>query len=332
VTRAAIDYHSHRDDPVDGFRLHSSRSRLGDNVARAKRTDRAEARRKYRAYLQAQEETGAEASAEEGPVDSAAAQGAKPVRGVERKPQPTIPPGQRMGLFAAAKSAYRQPHYLDDLRNIRALVFRTNAIWPVVIVCAIAGAYTVAGIDKSGRTTDPIIPSLVTFLFAPVPLLPPMLAGFLAPRSTWLAGMLASLIATLTLVGVIALTALRLTSAGGIPTESPSIQPSAIVSASAGPSTSAVATLSPTPIASAVSSPSAGASSTPVSSGTTTGNSPADLVGVLFQLLATSLAFGALMGAASGWYKRFLSYTSVPRNRPPSRPSSRSPQRRPAKR
>jgi hypothetical protein len=248
-------------------------------VARAKRTDRAEARRKYRAYLQAQEEAGAEASADEEPVDSAPASSAKPVRGAERKPQPTVQPGQRMGLFDAAKAAYRQPHYLDDLRNIRALVFRTNAIWPVLIVCAIAGAYTVAGIDKSGRTTDPIIPSLVTFLFAPVPLLPPMLAGFLAPRSTWLAGMLASAIATLTLVGVIALTALRLTSAGGIPTESPSIQPSAIVSASVGASASAVATLSPAP--SAVASPSAGASAVPAGSTTTSGNSPADLVGVL---------------------------------------------------
>jgi hypothetical protein len=46
----------------------------------------------------------------------------------------------------------------------------------------------------------------------------------------------------------------------------------------------------------------------------------------------TSLAFGALMGAASGWYKRFLANTSVPRNKPPSRPSNRTPQRRPAKR
>jgi hypothetical protein len=287
-------------------------------VARAKRTDRAEARRKYRAYLQAQEETGTEGAGEETPTDSAAAPSAKPARGPERKPQPTIQPGQRLGLFAAAKAAYRQPHYLDDLRNIRTLVFRTNAIWPVVIVCAIAGAYTVAGIDKSGRTNDP-----------PVPLLPPMLAGFLAPRSTWLAGMLASLIATLTLVGVIALTALRLTSAGGIPTASPSIQPSAIVSASAAVPASAGATLSPGPDVSAVPSPSAGASAAPASS-STTGNSPADLVGVLVQLLLTSLAFGALMGAASGWYKRFLASTSVPRNRPPARPSNRSPQRRPA--
>jgi hypothetical protein len=52
----------------------------------------------------------------------------------------------------------------------------------------------------------------------------------------------------------------------------------------------------------------------------------------LVQLLVTSLAFGALMGAASGWYKRFLANTSVPRNKPPSRPSNRTPQRRPAKR
>jgi hypothetical protein len=54
---------------------------------------------------------------------------------------------------------------------------------------------------------------------------------------------------------------------------------------------------------------------------------------LLLVLLGQSLAFGALMGALSGWYKRFLALSSGPRNRPPSRPSgSRSQQRRPAAR
>jgi hypothetical protein len=52
---------------------------------------------------------------------------------------------------------------------------------------------------------------------------------------------------------------------------------------------------------------------------------------LMFVLLGQSLAFGAVMGALSGWYKRFLALTSVPRNKPPARSSgSRSPQRRPA--
>jgi hypothetical protein len=45
-------------------------------------------------------------------------------------------------------------------------------------------------------------------------------------------------------------------------------------------------------------------------------------------LLPESVAFGFLMGALSGWYKRFLALTSGPR-RAPTRSASRPAKRRP---
>ena len=246
-------------------------------MARAKRTDRAEARRKYRAYLLEQQE--AEAAAAQGPEGAAGGPGPTTGRTTGAKPGPTAAPGARLGIVAAARAAYRQPHYVDDIRNVGSLVFHSNAIWPILVMSLVAGAY---GVIRSGVPNDPIWLFLVQFIFYPVPLLPPMLAGFLAPRSTWLAGLISSFIATITLVAVVAVT----------PTESLTASSSTAASVS----------------------------------------SVSLLTFAVYQLMM-ALAFGALMGALSGWYKRFLSFTSGPRTRPTSksgggRPQQRSPQRR----
>lgn len=272
VTEPAIDYHSDRDGPQrDRPRTHPDD--LGGDVARAKRTDRAEARRKYRAYLQAQEE--AEGAEAESSAVSAGAAGSKPASGRDQKLQPGPQPGVRMGMFAAARAAYRTPHYRDDLRNVRALVFETNAIWPVLIVCLATGAYSVVRINAGAADSDPILPALFQFVFYPVPLLPPMLAGFLAPRSSWLAGVIAAFISTMTLVGVFALTKIEV----------------------------------------------------PDSTVSLTGTS---LLTLTVILLSQSLTFGFIIGALSGWYKRFLNLTSGARPRPTSKSGGRSSQRRPA--
>lgn len=323
-------------------------------MARAKRTDRAEARRKYRAYLQAQQE---EETA--GAEDSESPAGAKPARGRDVRPTSAVPPTGRLGFGAAARAAYRTPHYIDDIRNIQSLVVRSNAVWPVLALCVVAGAYSVMRINSGDYKGDPILSLVVQFLFLPVPLAPPMLAGFLAPRSSWLAGMIAGLIATLTLGAILAFSAATLsqttgTIAGLQATASPS-GPTASASASA--VASALVTLTPVPngtpvstdtsassaASSSAASPSASAApssaaspSASASSGTgSTGSSDTttDLGPVMFALLPQSLAFGALVAALTGWYKRFLSYTSGPQKAPPSKSGGqRSSQRRPATR
>ena len=326
-------------------------------MARAKSTERAEARRKYRAYLQAQEE--AAGTDYGGAADEA---GPKPTRSRDPRSQAPSQPAVRMGLMAAARAAYRTPHYIDDIRTAPALIFRSNAIWPVAVLCIAAGAYFTARLGSTNYNSDPILPLLYQFLFFPVPLLPPMIAGFFAPRSTWLAGMIASFIATMTLVVVVGLAAGKFSNtAGGLAVTSPTPSTSSVptATASATPSATALATATPvpsltsapsgapkssvTPVPSSTPAPSATAASTGTpapsaspsaatnKSGNTTGTNTSDLINLAGILLAQSLAFGALMAALSGWYKRFLSLTSGPRKPPASRSGGgRPPQRRPA--
>jgi hypothetical protein len=60
------------------------------------------------------------------------------------------------------------------------------------------------------------VKAVLEFTFFPIPLLPPMIAGFLAPRSSWLAGLIAGFIATMTIVWVVAMTALTVPGYGGM--------------------------------------------------------------------------------------------------------------------
>ena len=240
-------------------------------MARAKRTDRAEARRQYRAYLQAQQETAAAESDDSGGAADVAS--TRPARSRDQKPQAVIQPGGRTGIFASARAAYRTPHYLDDIRNVRSLVFHSKAVWPVLVVCVAAGAFSVFRISSGAGSTDPVLTAVFQFLFYPVPLVPPMIAGFLAPRSTWLAGLIAGFISTMTLVWVFAMTTITVPGYAGKFTTS-------------------------------------------------------DLLAITVQLLPTALAFGLMMAALSGWYKRFLSLTSAPRNRAPAKSASQRPTQR----
>jgi hypothetical protein len=242
-------------------------------VARAKRTDRAEARRQYRAYLQEKQDTAAaDADDSSGAADVTSS---KSARSREQRPQAVIQPSGRLGIFAAAKAAYRTPHYMDDVRNIRSLVFHSKAVWPVLVVCVAAGAFSVFRISSGAESTDPVLTAIFQFLFYPVPLVPPMMAGFLAPRSTWLAGLIAGFISTMTLVGVFAMTTITVPGYAGK-------------------------------------------------------FSTTDLLAITVQLLSTSLLFGLMMAALSGWYKRFLRLTSAPRNRAPAKSASQ--RRRPTTR
>ncbi len=246
-------------------------------MARAKRTDRAEARRQYRAYLQEKQDTAVAEADDAGGAADVVSPG--PARSREQKPQAVVAPGGRLGIFAAAKAAYRTPHYVDDIRNVRSLVFHSKAVWPVLAVCAAGGAFSVFRISSGASNPDPVLTTVFQFLFYPVPLVPPMIAGFLAPRSTWLAGVFAGFISTMTLVVVFALTTITVPGyAGKFPTT--------------------------------------------------------DLLSITVQLLSTSLAFGLMMAALAGWYKRFLSLTSGPRKRPAAKSGGQRPaqRRRPATR
>jgi hypothetical protein len=240
-------------------------------VARAKRTDRAEARRQYRAYLAAQAEAQSAAEAEEVPAEEPGAP-ARPTR--TRDVEVAYKPGERPGIFGSIRSATRTPHYVDDLRNIGPLVVGTKAVWPVAAICLISAVVAYPRINsQTVVANDPILSVIFQFVLYPLPLLPPMMAGFLAPRSTWLAGAIAALISTLTLIALVIATQFKV-------------------------------------------------------EGSTTSITGANVLGITASWLSVALPFGALIGAASGWYKRFLDLMGAGRQRNVAKSSQKRPTRR----
>jgi hypothetical protein len=201
-----LDYHS--DAPGLGT---SAGSRIirpfdrGDVVARAKRTDRAEARRRYRAFLAQLEQEEAEGGeavdggpAEERAAEGRAAEGRAAERDAERASAPR--PGQRLGIFAAMKAATRPVHYIDDLRYTPRLITGSPAVWLPSLIAVASAAVAIWRLN--GASTDEIRDDVlfqitVMFVLSPYVMLPGLIAGFFAPRASWLAGVLAAFVTTI---------------------------------------------------------------------------------------------------------------------------------------
>jgi hypothetical protein len=266
-------------------------------------------------------------------------------------------------MLQAAKAAYHTPTYISDIKYAPKLITRTHAVWPVLVMCVALAAFMAPNL--SNYRTDTTQQTLVQFIFYP-PLVPAMLAGFLAPRATWLAGFVAAFIATATLIFLVLLggNSLVTTGAGASPTPGLSTSPATSLVAEASASSSVLVTSTPTlattatpestvsagssasiaptttPSATSVPSaspaaPSAAASPSASPSGSTTTSGGSSGVVDLFSYglfpLLQSLLLGALIGGLSGWYKRFLALTSGPR-KPPSKSGGQRPsqRRRPA--
>jgi hypothetical protein len=236
-------------------------------VARAKKTDRAEARRRHRAVLLEQGQGDPETY--EAPEERATVRTGR-VAGASASSGPT----KRVGIFGAMKQAVNPVHYGDDLRYAPTLIFRTKAIWPTVLLSVGGLAF---GLTQTDYNSDGYR-FAATFVIAPTPLIQPMIAGFLAPRATWLAGIVSALISGA------CLEVLLIWAYSGHLANMP-------------PGTFSYLSLT-------------------------------------LDLALSAVTFGALLGAASGWYKRFLASGALgaqPRNQ--KRPSSSRPaSRRPAPR
>jgi hypothetical protein len=179
-------------------------------VARAKRTDRAEARRAYRAYLQAQDEAGLddESPAADEPIAGRwrfpGAPKATSIREATPAARAGAPLGQarRLSFWEAAKGAYRAPHYGEDIRGIGSLIFRSNAIWPILILCAAAVAFALSRKPQSVTdiNNDFMLSLVFTWVLSSGPMIPAMLAGILAPKASWLAGAVAAVISSVSVL------------------------------------------------------------------------------------------------------------------------------------
>jgi hypothetical protein len=163
-------------------------------MARAKRTDRAEARRRYRAALAAQRAGAGEAPAPTAPEPSAPRSSRQ-----ERPPTVPTPAGGRVGLVAAVRLAAAPADIRADLAYLPTLVRSTKAIWlPSLLLAGIAAAFLL----PDARANTIVVLVFQTFLVPP-PMAGPFLAGLLTPRAAWLAGGIVALVGALLYAGVL---------------------------------------------------------------------------------------------------------------------------------
>jgi hypothetical protein len=176
-------------------------------VARAKSTDRAEARRRYRAAAAA-------ADAE----DLAPAAAATPASGPKASGSA---PGTRPSITASFRSAIRPANVRADLIDLPRMVTRTFAIWvPALIMIVIFIVFETSGAELGNQTISSIAFNL--FIFPP-PLAATFLAGVLADRSSYLAGGIIGLLSGI-LFSIYVMTAAGTTATGTPVTDSQRVQ------------------------------------------------------------------------------------------------------------
>ncbi len=159
-------------------------------MARAKRTDRAEARRRYRIEQGLVDADGAE---EAGAVDPG---------GASASASAPAPDGRR-SISAAFREAFRPLDLRSDLRALPQLI-RHRAFWiPVLLTLASLVLFIV--IRPEGRTD--ILSIITVFMFQYFVVTPAIggvfIAGFLAPRASWLLGVLVGLVAAACYSGLV---------------------------------------------------------------------------------------------------------------------------------
>lgn len=257
-------------------------------MPRAKRTSRAEARRRHRAALEAPEYGEPIEDAE--PIDTARSRGTRPSA-------PARQPMERPSITRAFREAFHPVNLREDLQALPQLV-RHRAVWLPILLTVIAGLALVAT-----NGSNAIVSFVAAYFLAPPALGSVFIGGFLAPRASYLVGLIVGL-ASAIVASAIILSLPSLSVTGSVaPDASPS--PSAIVSVAPGtsPATSPAAspTVAPTP------SP---------SPGTADGQDQVTAADQLSYFFMTSPPFGIFFAASAAWYRRFLRLSNPNRGRP----------------
>ncbi len=160
-------------------------------MARAKSTDRAEARRRYRQTVAAEEaafDEGLDAAVAADDIPAAARAHRQPVRNA-----PPTPAAVRPSLLSALRGALAPADIGGDLRALPQIVLRTKAFALPAALSVLAGAGFLVTAPSSN------IVAVLAFQAFVVP--PPMAASFLgglfAPRAAWAVGGLVGMAAAI---------------------------------------------------------------------------------------------------------------------------------------
>ena len=157
-------------------------------MARAKRTERAEARRRYRAAAAGEQADDAidGDSPSAGNSRSTSASSSRASSGDK-----TVVPAGRMGFGQAFRASIRPINVRADFASLPWIAVHTKALWIPVLITV---ASTIAVIGTQGGTIS-------QFMFAYFIQTPAIggvfIAGFLAPRASWLLGVIVGLVSAL---------------------------------------------------------------------------------------------------------------------------------------
>jgi hypothetical protein len=171
--------------------------RPGGTVARAKRTDRADARRRYRAtqYEPIDELDDLDSADDSAPARSTASRAAaSSTSQATGRPRPSI--------AAAFRGAFRPLDLPGDVRALPRLLINRAFLIPAALIVAVAVVIVVTG----GK--ELITREISQFFLAPPPLVPVFIAGFLAPRGSYLLGGLLGIIQSIAVFVIISTPAL----------------------------------------------------------------------------------------------------------------------------
>jgi hypothetical protein len=158
-------------------------------VARAKRTERAAARRRHRAATEP-ELLEAEAAADEAPTSPAPRRAAPPRPSAD---------AVRVSIGSALRASFHPVRIREDLAAFPSLL-RHRSLWLPILATVVS---TVAVVATQG--TDGITPFLFAYFVQTPALGGVFLAGFLAPRASWLLGAIVGAVAAGGYVAVVAL-------------------------------------------------------------------------------------------------------------------------------
>ena len=269
-------------------------------MPRAKRTNRAEARRRYRASVaEPIDETG----------DEEATEPAAPASAARKTPTESAPrAGERPSLAYAFRAAFRPLTLGDDLRYLPKLLVDRSVWLPILLTIAAGIAFAVT---EGGNA---LIAIVATYFVAPPALGSVFIGGFLAPRASYLVGLIVGFVSAV-VASVIILTSQASLVSGQPIVPTPSPTPAASTAASPSGSASVAASASPATSA----PPSASATPTASPTPTATPRTPSQVQDQIIYAFVTSPPFGLFFAASAAWYRRFLRL---------SRPQAAKPQQR----
>lgn len=168
-------------------------------MARAKSTDRAEARRRYRQTLSAEEAAAlaeADATVDGSAIPAAARSGRPPA---PKTAGAAAPAPVRPSLMAALSASFQPAPIKEDLRAVPQIVLRTKAFWAPAALSVVSGAAFLLVGQESNFVT---VLAFQAFVYPP-PMAVSFLGGLLAPRASWAIGGLVGLVASIVFIAVV---------------------------------------------------------------------------------------------------------------------------------